>query len=759
MNRRLMVFGIGISLLGAAPVSARAADGPDESEIVVTATRIETAAKRTPVAIAVLKGEDLERNGVLVPASLDTIALNVTIEPTNDYQITIRGVTSQDGSATGDPAAAFVVDNIYVARPGGQALSFFDVDRIEVLKGPQGVLFGRNTPAGVVHVIMKKPELGVFAASGFVRYGNFDSLVLQTMVNVPLGSGSALRLSADWDRRDSYIRPVRGDPQDLNPGRDNKSVRLQLKTRLGANAEFLLRGLYSHVTGSKVTDVRASNFFNLTRSDALGNPAYIGGSRSARALLSLSYPLTPLPPGQVGGVRSTRYPAIDYRNYGIDGELDWNIGLVRISYIGSYFDGKAAENVDFGFGLPPFQPGTFDAGSRQISQELRMATTASGPFSLQAGLYYFHESGNSAVDIFGLPVLPGYSVVKTSIDRTRVNAYAGYAQGVTTLGQRLRLTLGARWSHDTKFGLGHTQIQQIPTFDPATDLRLLNAVKVKLSRASWRAGLDADVGQSGLVYAAIATGFKDGGFNNGCRAGTVTDGQACNSPTPDSLLFYKPETLTGYEIGYKARLFGDRLSFDASLFHYDYRNLQLGQLTIRNGRPQTLTVNAGRVSVTGLEAEGVMTPDEHTRVSLGLSWLDGHYRHYCPRGEQPSGACNPGTPDYRGRSLDRSPKFGLNASIEHDFPIGHNWLTAQVHTRVSSRYVVTDFSTPRQYRMPGFSKTDLSLTYRFVDSHCYLEVLARNLENRITLVSHADAVGNVSPEEPRTYAVMAGISL
>lgn len=757
MRHCLMVPSIGISVLGALPVVAWASDRPAGSEIVVTATRMESPASKTAVAVAILTGDELVRGGVLVPASLNTIALNVAIEPTNDYQVTIRGVSSHDGSATGDPAAAFITDNIYIARPGGQALSFLDLDRIEVLKGPQGVLYGRNTTAGVVHVITRKPELGRISAAGLIRYGNFDSLVLQTMANLPLGSSAALRLSTDWDRRDSFITPASGDPHNLNPGRNYRTLRLQLKSHLGSDAELLLRGIYSRVTGSKVTDVKASNFFDLARPDTRGDPDYLAGSRSADELLALSFPLAPLPPGRTGGVHSTSYPEINYRNYGVDGEVNWDVGLGRIAYIGSYIDGRAKENVNFAFGLPFYQPGTFDAGSRQTSQELRLTTSGNGPLQVQAGLYYFHESGNQAIDVFGLPVLPGYTVVSTRFDKISISAYAAYGQGILALSDRLRLTLGARWSHDSKFRFGHTLVQRAPEFNPATDIRSLNTAEVKLSRVSWRAGLDADVGKSSFVYGSVATGFKDGGFNDGCRTGAVVNGEACTSPVPDSLLFYKPETVTAFEVGYKAHLFSDRLSLDTSFFHYDYRNLQLSQETILNGRPQTLTVNAGKVSVNGWEAEGVMTPTGNTRISLGLSWLDAHYRHYCPLGEEPSGACNPGTPDYRGRSLDRSPKFGLNASIAHDFLVGQDRLTAQVHTHVSSHYVLTDFSTPRQYGMPGFSKTDLSLTYRFFNSHCYLEMLARNLENSITLVS-ADAVGNVSPEEPRTYSVTAGFS-
>ena len=181
---RIQLF-VSAALL-ATPAFAQDTDiEPQEGDIVVTATRTQSLASKTPIALTAIGGEGLRDAGVSNPTQLADLVPNLSIDRGNGLQITIRGVTSRDGTEKGDPSAAFLLDGIYIARPQAQEVSFFDLERVEVLRGPQGTLFGRNSTAGVVHVISARP-VDHFAASVDATYGNFDTVQATAMVNVPV---------------------------------------------------------------------------------------------------------------------------------------------------------------------------------------------------------------------------------------------------------------------------------------------------------------------------------------------------------------------------------------------------------------------------------------------------------------------------------------------------------------------------------------------------------------------------------------------
>jgi iron complex outermembrane receptor protein len=739
-------------------------EAPSPGDIIVTATRQSTLLSKTPIALTALTGDSLRSKGIVSPTALGDNVPNLSIDRTNGLQITIRGVTSTDGTEKGDPSAAFLLDGVYIARPQQADVSFFDINRVEVLRGPQGTLYGRNTTAGVVNVISNKPELGKFGFGANAGYGNYSAYNVDGFVNVPAGENVAFRAAASFDQRDNYIKALPGDTQSINPFRKNFAGRLQMFARIGDNIDITLRGDYAKLRGSRVTSVRASNFYNFALIDSAGNPAYIGSNSSADALLTRSSIATPIPSAAFGlGDTSTTNPSTNNHTWAVEGELNWDLGPAKLTYIGSYRRYVAHENQLFDVGAPVAFASTFDGKYKAVSQELRLATEV-GKLKLQTGLYYFREQSGIAFILLNSPFVARpapktgfFPIFGFPQDPTISQSKAAYAQGTFSLSDTVRFSLGGRFTDDAKSRFGHTIIQEALTYNPATDTRLQNAASINSithTKFTWRAGMEADVAR-GLAYATVSTGYKAGGFGDGCLAGTTTNGELCNQPRDPSVLFYQPETLTAYEVGYKARI-SSELRFSLSAFHYDYKNLQLSQIALVSGAPSTVTLNAGKAKVSGVEAEATITPDSRNRFDLSYNYLDAHYSAYCPKGLATGSTTVCSGPDFAGRSLDRSPKHVATAGYSYTQPLANGAsIVAGVRTRLSSSYVITNFGAATQYRQPSYTKTDVTLTYTAQDDRFYLQGFARNLENTI-VVTNVDGFANANPGDPRTYGVRAG---
>jgi iron complex outermembrane recepter protein len=768
MKNILLACTASILAIAATPALAQQAQTAEEAQagdIIVTATRESTLLSKTPIAITAITGDDLRNQGITGPTDLGNSVPNLSIDRVgNAVQITIRGVSSTDNTEKGDPSAAFLLDGVYLARPQQVDVAFFDINRVEVLRGPQGTLYGRNTTAGVVNVITNKPKLGEFGAGINAGYGNYAAYNVDGFVNVPLGDKFAIRAAASYDQRDNYLSVAPGDNAKIDPFRKNLASRLQLYFEPNDSINVTLRGEYSTLKGSRTSDVRASNFYDLGRTDALGRPIWTAGSRSTRQLLTISPDIQPIPSAQFGiGDPRTSEPSIDNHIWGVEGELNWDFGPANFTYIGSYREYHANENLPIDVGAPITFNGTFNGDYEQQSHEVRLALSGDGPLKAQAGLYYFREKSGIALILINTPFVP-FPIFGFPQAPTIASSKAAYAQFTFSLSDNIRLTAGGRYTDDNKSRFGHTILQQTLTFNPATDVNLQNAAMIDGSiqnkKFTWRAGAEADILNNGLVYGSVSTGYKAGGFGDGCLAGVTTRGELCNQARDPRILFYQPETLTAYEIGFKNR-FSDALRVSIAAFHYDYKNLQLSQIANVSGAPSTVTLNAGVAKVSGIETEAVITPGDNDRIDLSYSYTHARYSEYCPFDDPLStiavgaNGCKGNSLSFKGRPLDRSPRHVVTAGYAHTFPVGEGKVVAGVRTRLSSAYVITNFGAGLQYRNPSVSRTDLNLTYNAPDDRFYVQGYVQNLENDIRL-QRVDGFSNASPTDPRTYGVRAG---
>jgi len=720
------------ALAAAAAAQAQEVSGAAVPEVIVTAQRSAAPASKTPVSMSVLSGEQLAGAALDSPSALGARLPNVHLDGAPDgLRITIRGVSNADTTEKGDPSAAFMLDGIYIARPQAQDLSFFDVARVEVLRGPQGTLYGRNSTAGVVNVIANTPGKtleGAFSA----ELGNYGARRATAMLNVPVSDTLALRAALAYNQHDSYLINRQNSGYTLGGDRDDVSARLSARLALGNSGTLLLRYDRSNVRQNNDSIVPSSNFYTF---DANGQPSWKDGSTDERLTNSFVPFNAPL---QQGGGRAI--------SDGLSAQLEWDLGAARLYYVGAHRRFEHDEKANFYYGLTPqLALGVreqFGGHYRQDSHELRLATQGAGPWTAQAGLYWFREQSHVRYAFRDLELLqlpPYYVFPHGPVEAT---GKAVFGQATYAFTERLRATAGVRFSQDDKSRVGSTNFQQAEQFNPATDLQLLNAAALTTRKTTWRLGAEYDLSKTGMLFATVSTGYKAGGFNDGCLAGSTALGIACPAQlaVPENVLIYQPETLTSWEAGYKARYWNNRATVAATVFYYDYDNLQLSGVAVVQGAPRFVTTNAGRARVKGIELEGQLAATPVDRLSYSLALLDAEYAEYAPDG----------VISWAGRKLDRSPNTAFTFGYDHSFVFAASRLKAGLFTRYSSDYFISVPSQQRQYRVPSRTSSDLVFDYARTGADWNVHAYVKNLEDKVRPIS-IDSFGMVVPSAPRTW--------
>lgn len=694
-------------------------------DIVVTAQHDRTLASKTPLAITAIGGDDLINQGVTNAVQLAAEVPSLEINRFFGLQITIRGVSNTDTTAKGDPSAAFLLNGVYVARPQAQEVSFFDLERVEVLRGPQGTLYGRNSTAGVINVISHRPD-DKFEVSGNIGYGNYDNFQADAAVNVPIGSTAAIRIAGSIDRRDTFYKNEAGDNFSADPFKDNKAIRLSAKWDITPDLNLLVIGDYTSLKGIPQLFINGDSFYVPVDGNT-SNRAYVHGASASERLRR--------------GYTQTVDPYADDHSYGIHGELSWNFGPLTATYLGSF----RRFTMDEGYTdlLGQVSPTFTNQQYNQDSHELRFALNDVKGLKLQFGGMYFNEKSNQ---YFDQPDYYGFDHFILDYGPTKAKSYAVFGQATYSLTDALRLTGGIRYTKDKKSQFGLVILQ-------SGDLQIPSAsgTSVDFSKVTWRLGVDFDLDPYNMLYASVATGYKAGGFNDGCIPGSTPGGYPCGTPIGAEVLYYDPETITSYEAGLKGRTSDGSFRYSLTGFYYDYKDLQLGTTTFFEGVALALTQNAGKARVYGLEFESTVQPSPRNQFSVFGSFLNAKFVDYLPLGV--------GGPDYGGRSLDRSPKSAITASYTYTLPLASaGSVEFNVRSKLSASYNLGSASTVQQLRQPGYTRTEISATYNAPGDRWYLQGYVRNLENdiQITAVTNISGTLAVVPSDPRTYGVRAG---
>ena len=626
-----------------------------------------------------------------------------------------------------------------------QEVSFFDIERVEVLRGPQGTLYGRNSTAGVVNLITARPQ---FDLSGGVdvTYGNHDSLFATAFVNLPVNKTLALRLAGNIDRRDNFVINGSGDGYDYDPYKKNAAVRASLLWQPTSDISLFVVGDYAELKGTRINSVPTTNFFTgAAPVDPAGNdtqpnmPSYFDSD------------------AEVQRTNTTVQQWEPYNNNadkGVSAELNWDFGPATFTYLGSYRESSRESHSTISGGL---NRATFDGDYWQTSHEARLAFGGDGPLSAQVGAYYFKEESGIAFFILD-PQNLGFPPFATRFgfpqDPTTAINRSAFGQATYEVVPNLRLTGGIRYSNDKKSRVGATVFDTTPGAVPGDRVVLqVNDAERTFDKVTWRLGVDYD-SPVGLLYASVSTGYKAGGFNDGCLAGPDAAPQCVYT---ENELFYQPETITAYEAGAKFR-FGD-VNLNLTGFHYDYSGLQLSQIGDFGGCGTCqLTTNAAGAEINGIEMDGSWEPMDDLLIHFGLNWLDAHYSDYTPSRVVGTDSI---TLDYSGRPLARSPEWSGNLGANYTLYLaGGANVAFDVGTRFSDRYDLTDIGNLIAYYQPSFTKTDASITYNAADDAFYIGAFIENIEDEIVLTSagygNRGSDGTVAFADPQTYGIRAG---
>lgn len=675
-------------------------------DFTVTAEKTgEKSAQRTPLSISVV-GEDLLKSNVVPDATgLTNYVPNVQIGKNGTaVEIAVRGISSSNNTEVGNPAVGFLVDGVGYGRPQAAAAAFYDLERVEILRGPQGTLYGRNTIAGSINVITKKPRPELAGAVD-VSFGNYNYLKTEGMVNVPLSRTLAMRAAFQTNRRDGYVSAMNslaGVPYDYDRV-DNRAARLQTLFTPSERFSVLLSLDYFNDKGSATNIV-----------------------------------LRPLDNSEPERRLDARLPnEVDNTYKGAQIEANADLGKVRLTYLGSYREAARDEaNVVILGQLPnPVILGAaFEGREDERSHELRFSSGVGGRLEWVGGLYSYSEHNGLAF------VIPGINLGFIQ-PYVRESSLAAFGQATYKLNDRMRLTVGLRETRDAKRRSGG----QFSVSSEGQPLEQLsdNFADNSWSSFNWKAGFEYDLGPQSMVYSTAATGYKAGGYSDGID------------------LYYEPEELTSFELGIKNRFLDSRLQVNLATFYYSYENFQVSDVQVnpQTGSLGTLTRNIQKMPVYGAELETSYLLSPNDRIDFNLSHLNTRFDTFFYN-QRVNGEFI--TRDLEGNRLAKAPKWSTQLSYEHTFRLPNDGILVW---RINSRWVsgyYTSFDNhplapaPVSTWQKSFTKSDTMLRYEPSDRSWFVEAFVKNIENNVVWASSNSTGATGSLEPPRTWGIRGG---
>ncbi|MXO71806.1 TonB-dependent receptor [Alteraurantiacibacter buctensis] len=791
----------------------------DDNVIMVTAQRREESLQDAAIPIVAATGEQLSRAGVADVTQLGKVApsLNIVNQAGSATSFFIRGVGNFNNNNLSDPAVAFNFDGVYVGRPSSTA-AFMDVQRVEVLKGPQGTLYGRNATGGAINVIPVHPELGEFGGFVHAGYGNHDSYELSGAINAPLGDSVALRLSGIINGHDGYFADGTGDAENLalrgqiyaeiSPAVDVR-VLAEYSTRGGNGPGGNLIGAYQLTPNVFLPPNTPTTIPNWTYTAAPASVAEpFSGLYTPQSLAYLGQFLAaPL----FSRANAPAYPSIDDEIWGVNAEFNVDLGAAQFTLIPAYRK-QELHNI---YSLGIFQGALQDETAEQVSLEARLAGSV-GLLDYVTGLFYYNEKTTFRASF------NQWSLQNNGNARNETESMAAFARLVANVTDQLRIVGGIRYTDDQKsidatqpslaaicvaatpncstvpsipfrptieesiaainpalFVSGLTPLQvplgvPVPYFadpsQPAIMIRGNTIVKDEssFSRVTWRGALEYDLSDDNLLYASYESGYRSGGFN-------ITFGREN----------YGPEYLDAYTVGSKNVFFDGLLQLNIEGFIWKYRDQQVSHIGLDlSGASAFFTENIGRSTLQGIDVDFALSPTESTTISGSVQYLDASndaYVYQVPDTNTRPAPFNFVTPlvgcPYTGSTVQTSrgplatyavncsgtrpinaPAWTARLGLEQVVELGELSLVGNVDGFYRSTRELTISYLPTS-RSGEDLTLDASLTLRPADENWFVTAYVRNLTNEDVLTNYTSGTPNVisvSYEAPRTFGVRAG---
>lgn len=742
-----IVAAANVLLLCAGPGAGRAAaaaeaEAPEDSslvqEVIVTARRREESVHDTPVAVTSVAVAALEAKSAVNIGDLQGAVPNLLITPQNSgaaaANLSMRGLTFADIEKSFDPTVAVVLDGVFLGTSTGQFLDFFDIADLEVLRGPQGTLFGRNTIGGVINITRTRPT-GEFGGKVEVSYGHFGTIAARGVFNMPITSTLGAKLFY-FDSRSTgyYHNGVTGREVGGNHNQNFGAAFLFDPKDTGFDALLTLEKQIQHF------ELVNSNLTLSTEAfGALERPVALNRNTTSDLYTVFNTP----------AFGEYRAPAATLQmNYNLDG--------VKLTSITGYRKSDEDQTQDFDAASAALLPGleflaplyyahriqTF----HQFSEELRASGNILATLDYVVGAYYYDSAytltqyTNITGTGYGLPQVVGGTA----------RSIAGFADFDWQFYDKWRLSFGGRYTKDRK---------SLDNFDPG----FLGAPSASFGKFTPKVGIDFRPTSAYMLYASWSRGERSGGFSN--RAATV---QSTNTA-------FQPETVDSTEVGVKTKFFDNRLSVDLALFDAKYKNMQQNT-TIPGGATgnQTIVTNVGSASIRGVELEITARPTSELTFNGSLGTLSSHFNGFITAAPVNGVLTNF---DYSANNLIYNPSVTLSLGADYKVPVSWGDVHANLGFRHIASYdqqisigpttvapdgmIIVHGNDPRVRSEPqDLVDASLSTSFDLARARAHVTLYGRNLTNDLGPTASFTVAGLfafASAREPRTYGVTLGL--
>ncbi|EZP74573.1 TonB-dependent receptor precursor [Sphingomonas paucimobilis] len=699
------------------PDSASSRNGPVGIEdIVVTAQRRSESLQRVPITVSAVTADTVQALGITNTADLSAIAPSFTLQTQiGNATPFIRGVGTQAAGSPGqENSVAIYVDGVYISAQAASIFALNSIERIEVLKGPQSTLFGRNATGGLIQIITREPSHDT-QIEGTVGYGNYQTF------NAKLYATTGLSDKVAIDFAGSYSHQGKGWGTSVITGRDANKTPLDLALRS--------KLLFTPTDTTRITF--AADYARIRTTTGISTRTAPG------SVNALGY-------SSQGGFYDTsaeQEPIYKAKSGGLSLKIEQEADFAQFVSITAFRESRATSVVDF---LSNPQRGlviALNPHERQFTQELQILSPEGSDIKWIGGLFYYRNKGEfDPFEVRAYPALthaPG-PVITRSTGQMTTDSISAFAQATFPLGKTTRLTTGIRYTRDKREATNYEQV--LPSFAPPGDPIIYPVRRSKSSKPTWRISLDQDLGPNVLGYASYNRGFKSGLYN-------------LQEPLADPL---KPEKIDAYEVGLKADLFNRMLRLNIAGFYYDYTNLQL--LRAEGGKTQLL--NASSAKIYGLDFEGTLVPVEGLTLRAGVGLLHSRYGDF-PNAVQttpivdpvtglPTGGNMTGPLNAKGNHTVFVPDYTINVSAAYERRFDAGTLGATVGYYYSGRRY---FEIDNRLSQDPYGLLSAELSWTLPNDHLRVRVWGRNLANEKVFrqITEQAVIDGVIADAPRTY--------
>lgn len=728
-------------------------------EIVVTAERRVEDVQQVPIAITALAGSALDSQGIVGFEDLTNHVPSLRFGSGvtgGQNVITMRGLGSQNTTPGGDSPVAYNVDGVYLQQTTAVDPEFYDINRIEVLRGPQGTLYGRNSVGGSINIITNEPT-DTFHASIDGLYGNYDAATFRGFISGPIFDSGGLkidaRITAVHATHSGYSTNLSDAPTASHneDAEDYTMVRGQLKIDFGSSVDLLLMA-----TTSSGQDPAAFNVsWWETPARFVDPPNGIPAGSACDFSTAASFNPRVF-------CHDTADTATDRVNL-FSGTLTWTLPWAEFTSVTAYSNSQVSQVSDGdGSNLPIAIGAPWTMLTNQFSEEVRLASRdGPSPVKWLAGFIYFYADDyenfgytDTGFNDFG-PTASADDFSFLSHGYTKTSSWAPFGQvdvdlAKTSLGIPLTITGGLRYSDDRKYGFNYLSYSlpllcggpcEIPT----------NSFSDTWSQLTGKFELDYKFTDRFMVYGLVSRGYLAGGNIIGLAH------------------VYGPETLWSYEAGFKSRFLDDRVQLDVAAYREAINDLQV---FVQSSTESGINNVQGTTFVDGLETELTVVPVDHLRLNATVTLTDAHYGTYITTDTRfggPGPGCNPTTLlcNFEGHQLNQTPPYTVDLGAEYTFRTAIGSITPRIDAFFSGEVEFLPDNYYTSVQKP-YHQTNIHLTWLSLNERFKIEGFVNNLENAnvisndslqsITLGQQAQEPDNFTYYPPRTYGIRVGVN-